>query len=100
MAVLGGGRGSIGLIAPLTFKWLDSQPEWSNMSLIWIDFHDFYDFQKSCGGFRHCIYRVFGPGASESAFSIISVGSKKMRDEKLCRFVVVSAREVPSLPVS
>ena len=49
---------------------------------------------------RHGICRVFGPGASKFAFSRFSAGTKTMRDEKLCRFVVVSPREVPSLPFS
>ena len=41
MAVLGFRRGSIGFIAPLTFKWLDSQPDSSNMGPVPTDFHDF-----------------------------------------------------------
>ena len=31
MAALGVGRVPIGLVAPLRFKWLDSQPDSSNM---------------------------------------------------------------------
>ena len=57
-------------------------------------------FLKSWGGFLTGIYRVFGPGASQFTFSRFSVGTKKNRDEKLRRFVVVSPREVPSLTVS
>ena len=41
MAVLGVGRGPIGLVAPLRFNLLDSQPEKSNMGPVSIDFHDF-----------------------------------------------------------
>ena len=100
MAVLGVGRGPTGLVARLRFKWLDSQLKWSNMGLIWIDLHDFYDFQKSCGGFRTGYYRIFGSCASTFAFSSFSVGIKKMRDEQLCRFVVVSPRGVPCLTFS
>ena len=43
----------------------------------------------------HGIYRIFGPDASKFAYFRFSVGIKKMRGEKLCRFVVVSPREVP-----
>ena len=46
VAVLGFGRGPIGLVAPLTFKWLDSQPESSNMGLIWTVVYEFCDFLK------------------------------------------------------
>ena len=102
MAVLGVGRGPIGLVAALRFKRLDSQPDSSNMGSVSTDFHEFYDFLKSWGGFltRYCIYRVFGPGASQFTFSRFPVGTKKNHDEKLRRFVVVSPREVPSLPIS
>ena len=48
MAVLGVGRGPIGLVATLRFKTLDSQPDSSNMGPVSIDFHDFGHFQKSC----------------------------------------------------
>ena len=41
MAVLGVGRGPIGLVAPLRFKMIDSQPEKSNMRPVSIVFHDF-----------------------------------------------------------
>ena len=47
VAVLRVGRGPMGLVAPLRFKWLDSQPEKSNMGPVPIDFHDFRLFQKS-----------------------------------------------------
>ena len=41
VVVLGVGRGPIGLVAPLRFKTLDSQPEKSNMGPVSNDFHDF-----------------------------------------------------------
>ena len=40
MAVLEVGRGPIGLVAPRTFKFLDSQPVESNMSPVSTDFND------------------------------------------------------------
>ena len=100
MAVLGFRRGPIGFIAPLSFKWLDSQPEKSNMGPVPTDFHDFLTFQKSQDGFLTRYLSCFRAGASKFAFSRFPVRTKKNRDEKLCRFVVVSPREVPSLPVS
>ena len=51
IAVLGVPSGLIGLVAPLRFKILDSQPDWSNMGPVPIDFHDFLTFQKSQDGF-------------------------------------------------
>ena len=95
MAVLGARRGPIGLVAALRFKILDSQPDSSNMGTVWIDVHVFHDFRKGPMASWHGIYRVFSPGASKFAYVRFSVGIKKMRGEKLCRFVVVSPREVP-----
>ena len=100
MAVLGDGRGPIGLVAPWRFKIFDSQPEKSNMGPVPTDFHDFLTFQKSQDGFVTRYLSCFRAGASKFAFSRFSVGTKKNRDEKLRRFVVVSPREVPSSPVS
>ena len=100
MAVLGFRRGPIGFIAPLSFKWLDSQPDSSNMRPVPTDFHDFLTFQKSQDGFLTRYLSCFRAGASKFAFSRFSVRTKKNRDEKLRRFVVVSPREVPSLAVS
>ena len=100
MAVLGVGRGPTGLVAPLRFKWLDSQPDSSNMGPVSTNFHKFCDFLKSWGGFLTRYLSCFRPGASQFTFSRFSVGTKKNRDEKLRRFVVVSPREVPSLTVS
>ena len=95
IAVLGFWRGPIGFRAPLTFKWLDSQPEKSNMGPVPTDFHDFLTFQKSQDGFLTWYLSCFRAGASKFAFWKCSVETKKNRDEKLCRFVVVSLREVP-----
>ena len=100
MAVLGFRRGPIRFIAALSFKWLDSQPDSSNMGPVPIDFHDFRLFQKSCHGFLARYLSCFRPNRPKVGFSIFLARTKKMRDEKLCRFVVVSPREVPSLPVS
>ena len=41
MVILGVGRGPIGLVAPLRFKTLDSQPEKSNMGPVSTKCHDF-----------------------------------------------------------
>ena len=100
MPVLGFRRGPIGFIAPLSFKWLDSQPDSSNMGPVPTDFHDFLTFQKSQDGFLTRYLSCFRAGASKFAFSRFSVETKKNRDEKLRRFVVVSPREVPSLAIS
>ena len=100
MAVLGVPSGPIGLVAALRFKILDSQPEKSNMGPVWTDFHDFEHFQKSCRGFPARYLPCFRPGAPKTRFSSFLIGTKKMRGEKLCRFVVVSPREVPSLTFS
>ena len=100
MAVFGVGRCLIGLVAPWRFKMLDSQPEKSNMGPVQADFHDFFIFRKSQDDCLARYLSCFRAGASKSTFSNVLVGTKKLRDEKLCRFVVVSPREVPSLPFS
>ena len=100
MAVLGIHSGSIGLGAPLRFKTLDSQPDSPNMGPVPTDCHDFRLFQKSCHGFLARYLSCFRPNRPKVGFSSFLVGTKKMGDEKLRRFVVVSPREVPSLPVS
>ena len=61
---------------------------------------NFMIFRKNVAVSWPGFYRVFCPGASKSAISMFSVGFKKMRDKKLCRFVVVSLREVPYSTVS
>ena len=100
IAVMGSRKGPIELVAPLRFKTLDSQPEKSNMASVPPEFYDFLTFQKSQDGFLTWYLSCFRAGASKFAFSRFSVGTKKNRDEKLRRFVVVSPREVPSLPIS
>ena len=100
MAVLGFRRGPIEFIAPLSLKWLDSQPEKSNMGPVPTDFYESLTFQKRQGGFLTLYLPCFRAGASEFAFSRFPVETKKNRDGKLRRFVVVSLREVPSLLVS
>ena len=62
MAVLGVGRVPIGLVAPLRFKWLDSQPDSSNMGPVSTDVHEFRDFLKSWGGFLTRYSLCFRPG--------------------------------------
>ena len=62
MAVLRVGRGPIGLVAPLRFKWLDSQPDSSNMGPVSTDFHELCDFLKSWGGFLTRFLSCFRPG--------------------------------------
>ena len=100
MPVLGVGSGPIGFAAPLGFKMLDSHPEKSNMGPVSTDFHDFGHFRKRCRGFLTWYLSCFGPGAPKTGFSSFLTRTKKMCDEKLCRFVVVSPREVPSLTTS
>ena len=97
MAVLGVGRGPIGLVAPLRLKILDSQPDPSNMGPVSIDFHEFQLFRKSCHRFRARYLLCFRPIRLKVGFSGFWAGIKKMRDEKLRRFVVLSPLEVPSL---
>ena len=96
----GVGSAPIGFAAHGRFKILDSQPDWSNMGPVPTDFHDVRLFLKSCHGFLTCYLPCFRPGRPTVGVSSLSVGIKKMREEKLRRFVVVSPREVPSLPVS
>ena len=92
MAVLGVGRVPIGLVAPLRFKWIDSQPDSSNIGPVSTDLHEFCDFLKSWGGFLTRYLSCFRPGCFTIHFFRFSVGTKKNRDEKLRRFVVVSSR--------
>ena len=100
MAVLEVGSGPIGLVAPRRFKILDSQPGKSNMGPVPIDVHDFRLFQKSCHGFLALYLPRFRSDRLKTEYLSFSAGTKKMRGEKLHRFVVVSPREVPSLRVS
>ena len=96
MTVLGVRRGPNGLIA----SWPDSQPGKSNMGPVLVDFRDFKIFRKSGDVSLARYLSCFRPGAPKHRFSTFSVGTKKMHGEKLCRFVVVSPREVPALTFS
>ena len=91
---MGVGRGPIGLVAPWRSKTLDSQPGKCNMGPVSIDVHDFQLFQKRCHGFLARYLWCFRPDRRKVVYSSFSVGTKKMRGQKLCRFVVVSPREV------
>ena len=86
MIVLGVGVGPIGLVAPLRFKTLDSQPEKSNMGPVSTDVHDFCDFQKSCRGFltrylscfrsecfQICIFEVFGRNQKDARRKVMQI---------------------------
>ena len=66
MVVLGVGRGPIGLVPPLRFKTLDSQPEKSNVGPASTGFHDFRLLQKSCDDSPACYLPWFRPGAPSS----------------------------------
>ena len=64
-------RAPIGFAAPLGFKWLDSQPEKSNMDPFSIDFHNCRVFENSCHGCltRYLSYfRPVGPNFEFRAF--------------------------------
>ena len=100
MAILEVRRGPIGLVAPLRFKIIDSQPDSSNMGPVPTDVHDFRLFRKRWHGFLACYLLCFRPNRPKVGFSSFLVATKKMRGKKLRRFVVVSPREVPSLLVS
>ena len=100
MVVLRVSRGPIGFTAPLSFKLLDSRPVESDMGADTIDFHDFRLFQKSCHGFEAWYSSCFRPNCRRVGFSCFSVETRKMRGEKLRRFVVVSPRGVPSVSFS
>ena len=78
IVVLGIGRIPIGLVGPLRFKMLDSQPDSSNMGPVSTEFVELCDFLKSWGGFltrylscfrSGCftihIFQVFGRGQKE-----------------------------------
>ena len=65
-----------------------------------IDVHAFQTFSESYHGSLTCCLSCFGTCRRKIAFSSFQVGTKKNRDKKLRRFVVVSPREVPSLPAS
>ena len=82
MAVLGVGRGLIGLVAPLRFKTLDSQPDSSNMGPVWTDVHDFCDFLKSGRGFLTWYLSCFRPGCFQKCnFDVFGRNQKDARRE-------------------
>ena len=85
MAVFGVRKGPIGFAAPWRFKILDSQPDSLNMGPVPTDVHEICDFQKSYRGFLTRNSLFFGLGASKTTYSTFSVGTEKMRDEKICR---------------
>ena len=80
MAVLGVGRVPIGLVAPLRFKWLDSQPDSSNTGPVPTNFHEFRDFQKSCGGFATWYLSCFRPGCFQ--IDIFEVFGRNQKDAR------------------
>ena len=98
--VLGVGRCPISFLAPWRFKTLDSQPGKCNMGPVSIVLHDFRPFRKRCHGFLARYLSCFRPSRPKNLFSTFSVETKKVRHEKLCRFVVVSPREVLFLTCS
>ena len=69
MAVFGVGMGPIGLVAPLRFKTLDSQPEKSNMVPVSIEFHDSRILQKSGDDSLARYLSCFRPGTPKRRFS-------------------------------
>ena len=81
MAVLGFRRVSIGFIAPLSFKWLDSQPVKSSMDPVPIDVHDFRLFQQSWHGFLAGYSSCFGPTVPRLAFLVLWLGAKRCATE-------------------
>ena len=83
IAVFGVPSGSIGLVAPLRLKMLDSQPDSSNMGPVSIDFHDFGNFQKSCHVFWARYLSCFQPGRPKSRFSGFPVETKKKARRKV-----------------
>ena len=67
MAVLGFGRGTVGVVAPLRFEMLDHQPGSSNVGPVPTDFYAFCDFAKICCGLLTRYVWCFQPGRFESA---------------------------------
>ena len=100
MVVSGVERSPTGFVTPWRFKMLDSQPEKSNIGPLSTNAHDFETFEKSCDDSLARYLPCFRPGALRKQFPSVLVGTQKLRDKKLCRFVVVSPREVSSLTFS
>ena len=69
MAVLGVGRGPIGLVAPLRFKTLDSQPEKSNMGPVSTDVHYFCYFLGKWRRLSGPVFTVFSAWSSQKTIS-------------------------------
>ena len=63
MAVLGIPSGPIGLIEPLRFKWLDSQPDSLNMGPVPIDVHEICDFSEKSSWLPDTVFIVFSARA-------------------------------------
>ena len=82
VAVLGVGKGPIGLVAALRFKMLDSQLDSSNMGPVPIDFHDFCDFQKSCRGFLAWYLSCFRPGCFQFHNVMFTVSGQNQKDAR------------------
>ncbi len=80
MPVLEVGMGPIGLVAPLRFKTVDSQPEYSNMSPVQTDVHDFCDFQKSGRVFLTRYLSCFRPGCFK--IRIFEVFGRNQKDAR------------------
>ena len=93
--ILGVRKGPMGFIAPWRFKALDSQPVKSNMGPASIDFHDFDFFGKVVMASWPGIYSAFGSGVQKYNFRL-DRSEPKSCATKICRFVVVSPREVHS----
>ena len=77
MVVLAVGRASIGLVAPLRFKWLDSQPVKSDVGPVPIDFHDFHIFFSDKLSWLPGLVFCFRPGRPRFRLPRHSVGTKR-----------------------
>ena len=74
--------GPIGLVAPLRFKTLDSQPEKSNMGPVSNNFDDFELFRKVATTLWPSIYRVFGLDLSENNSRVFCSEPKRWATKK------------------
>ena len=83
MAVLEVPSGPNGFITALSFKWLDSQPEKSNMGPVPTDFHDFLNFQKSQDGFLTRYLSCFRPGCFQIRIFEVSGPNQKDARQKV-----------------
>ena len=83
MAVLGAGRGPIGLVAPLRFKILDSQPDSSNMGPVSIDFHDFVTFSGKVSWLPDTVFIGFSAQPSQSRLFMFFDRDQKDAREKV-----------------